>query len=93
VRLALDDCSPAHRQAQSAALKEARANADGIARQLGLHVGAVVAVDEQSASMMPDGGCSSMYSIGPYQNMPFTSPDDYLKVRVYSNISIRYAIR
>jgi len=93
VRLTLDGCDAVVRQAQSAALKQARANAEGVARQLGLHIGAVVAVDEQSGSLDSDGKCVSAYSIGPYQNMPFNSPSDYLAVRVYANVSIRYAIR
>lgn len=93
VRLTLDDCTAVLRQAQSAALKQARSNADSLARQLGLHIGAVVAVDEQSGSLNSDGQCVSAYSIGAYQNMPFSTPGDYLLVHVYASVSIRYAIR
>lgn len=93
VRLTLDNCDAVLRQAQAAALKQARANADSLARQLGLHIGAVAAVDEQSGSLDTGGKCNSGYSIGPYQNMPFNSPSDYLAVRVYANVSIRYSIR
>ncbi len=93
VRLTTDDCSNAIRQAQAAALREARENAQGIAQQIGKHVGAVLAVDTQNAPYTPEGQCSSGYSLGPYQNMQFTSPADYLRVRVYASVTMRFAIR
>ncbi len=93
VRLTADDCSEATQQAQAAALRQARANAQSIARQIGKRIGAVLAVDTQNAPYNPEGQCSSGYSIGPYQNMQFTSPQDYLRVRVYASVTMRFAIR
>lgn len=93
VRLTLDDCTPTMQQAQIAALRQAHANAASIARQMGLHLGAVLAVDAQNMQMDAEGRCLSEYTLGPYQGNQFTSPSDYLTVRITTSVSVRYAIR
>ncbi len=93
VRLSLDDCSVTLMAAQAAALHQARMNAQNIARQLSVRLGPVLAVQVNGMQPDADGRCTSEYSLGPYQNQPFASLGDYLMVRVFANVSVRYAIR
>lgn len=93
VRLSAADCAAARAQAQSAAIRQARSSAEAIAHDLRVRVGPVIAVDFQNNASDSSGGCFSMYSIGPYQTQPFSAPEDYLRVRVSSFVTIRYAIK
>ena len=93
VRLTAEDCSAARAQAQSAAIRAARANAESIARNLAVRVGQVLAVDYQSGPFDQGGTCSYTYNLGPYQSSLFTTPEEYLRVRVTSSVTIRYAIK
>ncbi|HEV3152315.1 MAG TPA: SIMPL domain-containing protein [Candidatus Baltobacteraceae bacterium] len=93
VRLSAADCSSTRAAAQAQAIRQARANAESIARGLNVRVGPVLAVDYQSNAFDQNGGCFFNYSIGPFPNAMFTTPDDYLRVRVSSFVTVRYAIK
>ncbi len=92
VLLRLADCSAVAAQAQREALRRARANADSIAQQLGIHVGAVISVDSRSFGVSSQGDCETQYSVGPYMPQPMAL-DDYTRVKVTANVSVRYAIK
>ena len=94
IRLTADGCEQLEQKAEAAALHQARANADYIAKQLNVRVGAVQAV--QASGFAPDlsQSCVTQYGIGPFgAPYPMQSAQDYLTVRVFSSVSVRYAIR
>lgn len=93
VRLTANDCSATRAQAQAAAIRQARSNAQSIAHSLGVRIGQVLAVDYQTGPLDPGGACFYTYNLGPYQNSLFQSAADYLRVRVSSSVEIRYAIK
>ena len=85
-------CGEAGDSLRGAAIASAHAKAASIAKQLGVHLGSVlnvVASDQQP----PNGICTWQYQMGN-GNMPqFNSPDDWVSVPVYSNVTITYAIK
>jgi len=93
VRLSAANCAAVRVQAQTAAIRQARASADSIAHTLGVGVGKVLAVDYSGNGFESGGNCVFNYSLGPYGNPPFSDPQEYLRVRVSSTVTIRYAIR
>jgi len=93
VRLSASNCAPVRAQAQAEAIRQARASAESIARTLGVGVGKVLAVDYSANGFDSGGDCLYTYSLGLYGNPAFSAPEDYLRVRVSSSVTIRYAIR
>ena len=94
IRLTADGCEQLEQKAEAAALRQARANAEYIAKQLNVRVGAVQAV--QASGFAPDfsQSCMTQYSIGPFgAPYPMQNAQDYLTVRVFGSVSVRYAIR
>ncbi len=91
VVLSYADCAALIQQAQRIALSRSRADAQSIAAQIGSAVGAVLAVDARSAGGY-DGQCGTTYNVGPYSGSPMPMTD-YLRVKVYSNVTVRYAIK
>lgn len=93
VRLQADNCDSLFRQAQAAALRQARASAEYIAKQLHVRAGSVLAVQGPFAGD-PEFGCSSAYSFGPFgSSQPLTDGQSYFSVRVFSSVTARYEIR
>jgi uncharacterized protein YggE len=93
VRAKADNCEALTRQAQGMALREARTNADYLAAQLHVHVGAVQYV-QANGSVDPTYGCTNTYAIGSFgPAFPVSDPQKYLTVRVFSSVTVRYAIR
>jgi hypothetical protein len=92
VRLDVANCEAFARQAQSAAIRQGLSNAQDVARSLGVHIGSVQSAIARSYSINTDGTCSSVYTVDGY-NFTFTSPADYLRVRILANVTLRYAIR
>jgi len=92
VMLESANCGDVGDALRGAAIASAHAKATSIAKQLGIRLGPVlnvVANDQQP----PNGVCSWQYNMGP-GNMPqFSSPDDWVSVPVYSNVTITYAIK
>ena len=94
VRLSAADCASTRERAQAAAIHEARTSALGMAQQLGVHLGRVLAVEFQDNAVDPGtGSCFSVYTMSPFQSTPFTSAEQYLQVRVSSFVTLRYAIK
>lgn len=94
IRLRADGCEQLEQRAEASALRQARANAEYIAKQLNVRVGGVQAV--QASGFAPDlsQACETQYSIGPFGgSYPMQGAQDYLTVRVFSSVSVRYAIR
>lgn len=93
VSLRSDDCASVQRQAEDAALRDARAQAEHLASQLHLHLGAVLSAEYQGASGSPYGtACTAGYQLGSYGNMP-ASLQEYLTIHVYGNVTMRFAIK
>lgn len=97
VNLTIDDCTALRSNARRAALAQAHVQATDIAQQGHVSLGGIIAVQSYG-----DGGggnpnvpasCGSFYQLGPATNAQFTSPDDYLRVRVFMNMTVTYAIR
>lgn len=94
VRLRADGCENFSRQAEAAALRQARANAGYIAQQLGVHLGAVQAVQSNAPASESGEGCIAGYSFGPYGgSIQMSRTQNYLDVPVYSTVTARYAIK
>ncbi|HEY8314947.1 MAG TPA: SIMPL domain-containing protein [Candidatus Baltobacteraceae bacterium] len=95
VQLGRADCSEIQSHAQTDALLEARKQAAGIAAALGVRVGKPLSVVTNAQPRPYPGGdaCASFYSFGASGGPNFTNLADYLQVRVYSNVTITYAIR
>ena len=87
-------CQDALDAIRNQAIQHARAKADSIAKDLGVHLGSVLNVisNEQSS---PDGSCSSQYSVNGFTNGPADpqSPQDYVTVPVFTSVTITYAIK
>ena len=90
-----DDCAALQSTARANAVTEARKQAQAIAQTLGIHIVRPVAVMTSAPApvRLPSGNaCSSYYSFNA--GAPnFTKPSEYLEVRVYSSVTIMYAIR
>ncbi|MGB6061256.1 MAG: SIMPL domain-containing protein [Candidatus Aquilonibacter sp.] len=87
-------CQDALDSIRNQAIERARAKADSIAKDLDVHVGGVLNVmsNEQNS---PDGSCSSQSGVNGFANNPADpqSPQDYVTVPVFTNVTITYAIK
>ena len=87
-------CQDALDGIRNQAIERARAKADSIAKDLGVHVGGVLNVvsNEQNS---PDGSCSTQYAVNGFNNNPADpqSPQDFVTVPVFTNVTITYAIK
>ncbi|GAC1654073.1 MAG: hypothetical protein NVS9B12_04450 [Vulcanimicrobiaceae bacterium] len=98
VNVGRDDCSSLRSSSRRAAFLQARAQALDIARQSGVQLGKILAVQSFTDNAgFPAGtnpnACGSYYQLGPGNYPQFTSPADFLKVRVNSNLTVTYAIK
>jgi len=82
------------RSIRNQAIEHARAKADSIAKDLGVHVGSVLNVVSGEPNS-PDGSCSTQYGVNGFNNNPADpqSPQDYVTVPVFTNVTITYAIK
>lgn len=89
-----DRCADALDSVRAQAIARARAKAESIAKDLGVHVGSVLNVQSFEQSW-PDGSCQSQYSINGFMGNPDQpqSAQDYVTVPVQANITITYAIK
>ena len=92
VTLRASGCSAAQSQARAESISEAHDKAVAIAKQIGVKLGAVVALTSNDQTLT-DGGCTGSYSISPYGPSMMVKPSDYLMINVFSSVSITYAIR
>lgn len=94
VRLSANDCAALQRTAESKAIANARSNAAFLAKQIGARAGDVLAIQVSGMPAGAQGACTFMYSMGPFGS-PFSqpSPDGMLTVKVYSSVTMRFAIR
>ena len=97
VTLRASDCSSAVTKARSAAISLARRKAEETAKELGVHVGAVISVNAYDQSSI-DSSCTSQYSVGPggpqfYSNGYNIEQNDYTTIPVVANVTITFAIR
>lgn len=95
IRLTADNCLALQRSAEVNALTNARSNAAFLAQQLGVKLGQPDSVDARGGGAFGgDGLCTFGYSIGPYgPSYPQTGSDEMLTVKVYSNVTMRFAIK
>ncbi|MBV8639181.1 MAG: SIMPL domain-containing protein [Candidatus Eremiobacteraeota bacterium] len=98
VQLRANDCADALDRARVAAIAKTRAKALTIAREIGVKLGAIQALNDQER-LSPDNSCTSDFGIGPASSTFMmsstgqTSPDDYASVIVTSTVTITYAIK
>jgi uncharacterized protein YggE len=94
VLLLVQHCADALDSIRSQAIARARAKAESIAKDLGVHVGTVVNVQSFEQGL-PDGSCQWQYNNNGYGNVADQpqSAQDYVTVPVQSNITITYAIK
>ncbi|MGA7571120.1 MAG: SIMPL domain-containing protein [Candidatus Aquilonibacter sp.] len=87
-------CADALDSLRSQAIEHARAKAESIAKDLGVHVGAVLNV-QSLEQVSPDGSCGWQYNVNGYYSNPDApqTPQDYVTVPVYSSVTITYAIK
>ena len=95
VRLTADHCTALARAAAANAISNARSNAAFVAQQIGAKLGPAISVDwHGSGSFGGADQCLSVYSIGPMGAMNGQmSPADMLTVKVYSTVTMHYAIK
>ena len=92
IMLESNHCNEATDAARSAAIANARAKALATAKDLGVHLGPVLNVIANDQSTQT-GSCTWQYFMGQ-GNMPqISSPDDWISVQVFSNVTITYAIK
>jgi uncharacterized protein YggE len=93
VFLTATDCAATIASTREHAIENARAKATAIARDLGVHVGPVISISafDQGAA---DGSCNTQYYLGGgFNPQGPQTPDDYVTVAVFANVSITYAIK
>jgi uncharacterized protein YggE len=93
IRLSADNCTSLQRRAEANAIASARSNAAFVAQQIGGRVGDVLAVNALGAAMGNDNACSFAYSIGPWGSSFQQSPAEMLTVKIYSSVTMRFAIK
>jgi uncharacterized protein YggE len=93
IRLAAGNCVTLQHNAEASAISSARANAAFLAHQIGDKVGSVLAINAGGMPMGSESACSFTYYIGPYGAPQQMSPADMLTVKVYSNVTMRFAIK
>jgi uncharacterized protein YggE len=86
-----DGCQALWQQAEARAIAQARQDAEFIAKQTGVHVGELLAAEEDTP---PPESCARGFGIGPYgapgMNYNFA---DLLTIQVRSNVQMRFAIK
>jgi uncharacterized protein YggE len=92
VLLQTDNCGDSAESVRAAAIKNARAKAEATAADLQVHVGPVLNVITND-QVNPSGSCVSQYTVGQNNNGAIASPEDYVSVSVYANVTITYAIK
>lgn len=95
VMLQADDCKTLQQNAEANAIANARSNAAFLAKQIDGKLGPVMSVDVVAGGMLgAEGSCTFRYSIGPFgPSFPQSSPADMLTVKVYSTVTVHYAIK
>jgi uncharacterized protein YggE len=88
------NCQPVFDDVRRDAIAKAHAQAESIAKDLGVHVGAPLSV-QANGQASPDGGCAAAWSISgmPGNNDGSRVPGDYLMVPVSSYVNITYTIK
>ncbi len=87
------NCQPVFDGVRRDAIAKAHAEAESIARDLGVHIGAPLSV-QANGQIGLDGGCAAAWGInGTPGNNSGQVPDDYLMVPVSSYVTITYAIK
>jgi uncharacterized protein YggE len=87
-------CADALDSVRSQAIERARAKAESIAKDLGVHVGSVLNVQSLEQTS-PDGSCGWQYNVNGFignSDAP-QAPQDYVTVPVYASVTITYAIK
>jgi hypothetical protein len=92
VILTLADCSKYIDQARSQAILDAHHRADAIARDLGVRTGAVKAISATDQQQDRDGNCTAQFNLPGFGNEMQVSLADYVTVRLYERVVVRYAI-
>jgi uncharacterized protein YggE len=94
VVLVAQHCGDALDTVRGQAILHARAKAESIAKDLGVHVGGVLNVQAVEATW-PDGSCQWQYYVNGNSGNPDQpqSAQDYVTVPVQSNVTITYAIK
>lgn len=93
IRLTASNCSTLQRRAEASAIASARSNAAFVAQQIGGRVGEVLAVNALGMPVGNDNACSLGYSIGPWGSSFQQSPSEMLTVKIYSSVTMRFAIK
>jgi hypothetical protein len=93
IRLTADNCSALQRRAEANAIASARSNAAFVAQQIGGRVGSVLAVNALGTAIGNDNACNFGYTIGPWGSSFPQSQSDLLTVKVYSSVTMRFAIK
>ena len=96
IQLRANNCTDALNRARVAAIAKTRAKAMTIAREIGVRLGAIEALND-NGQLNPDGSCTTQFGIGPgsaefMSNRP-TEPSDYASVVVTSSVTITYGIK
>ena len=87
------NCQSDVERARAQAIANARLRAQRVASQLGVKLGRLLAMSLIDESGMTESGECSAF-MGLSANMPpLRDPGDYLNVRVYSEVALRFAIR
>ena len=92
VRVSADACAAVQDTTRGHAIENAHAKAAAIAKQLGVKLGGVLAVNAYDPQLT-DGACSWQYYIGAFSPNGPMSADDYVTVPVTSNVTITYGIK
>lgn len=96
VQLTADDCGKTVEEVRRDAVRHARAKAESLASDLGVHVGSAINVNSFDP-LASDGSCSWQYYVNGYGNFSNPQspqkPGDYVTVPVTENVSITYAIK
>jgi len=92
VQLQASNCGEVTDAVRGMAIANAREKAESVAKQLGVHLGAVVNVVAND-QVPPNGICQWQYGLGQGNPTQLGSPEDWVSVPVYSSVSITYAIK
>lgn len=94
VRLSVDNCAQLQRDAEARALANARQNAEFVAQQIGAKLGSVAEVTVSGSPGYGPQPCTQGFALGPFgSSAGQSSPADMLTVKVYSSVTMRFAIR
>jgi hypothetical protein len=78
--------------ATARAIENATSSARFIAKQIGAHIGEVLAINDVGPAIGIQGVCTTSYGLGPY-GPPAPQMADMLTVKVYAGVNMRFAIR